>query len=87
MEVLDKLWCGDVERKVDFKAESETAPKVRAHQWYDNLCKSILEVADKVLPKKRSRKSPCRENSQRTLDLFKKLQRMTNSNSSKQQFR
>ena len=86
--VLDKLWCDEVESKFsDFRAEVETAPKTRAHQWYDNLCKSVLETADKVLSKKRSKNVPRREVSQRTKDLFNKRQRMTKRNSTRRQFK
>ena len=50
-EVLDKLWYDKTNQKADFRAESTNNPKERAHQWYNNLCKSVLEVADRILPK------------------------------------
>ena len=86
-DVLDKLWCDKVELDHDFRADSVRDPKVKAHQWYENLCNSILGIADKVLPRKRKKKAPRRETSQRTKDLFAKRQRMTKRNSTKKQFK
>ena len=64
-------------------------PKERAHQWHDNnICKSVvLEIADKVLTKKNSRKIPRRDVSQKTWDLFAKRQKMSKRNSTKSQFK
>lgn len=56
-EVLDKLWCDEVAQQADFRAESAPTPKTRAHEWYENLCKSALDVADKVLRKNVSKDS------------------------------
>ena len=57
------------------------------HRWYENICSSILRVADKVLPKKRSKRNlPEREVSQKTKALYAKRRRMTKRNSTKKQF-
>ena len=79
-EVLDKLWYDKTNQKADFRAESTNNPKERAHQWYNNLCKSVLEVADRILPKRRPKKTPRRDVSSRTRTLFKKRSRKTKSN-------
>ena len=86
-DALDKLWSEKVVQESNFRAEPTANPKERAHQWDDNLCKSVLEIADKVLPKRRAKKFPRRDVSSRTRALFTKRSRMTKSNSSKQQFK
>ena len=86
-DVIDKTWCEKVSQNQDFRANSVEEPKAKAHQWYANICSSILEVADKILPRKISKKVPRRDTSQRTKYLFSKRQRMTRRNSSKRQFK
>ena len=75
-DALDKTWCDEIKQKADFRAESESVPQVRSHKWYENLCNSVvLEAADKVLRKKRPKKAPRRDVSQRKRALFAKNRR------------
>ena len=88
-EVMDQAWT-EINQAIpqgENADEMRQDPKAYAGKWYDRLCKTVLEAADKVLPRKRTQKAPERHTSERTKKLMAKRSRMNRRNSSRADFR
>ena len=88
-EVIDNEWFSlkYASTRNDEQVNEPEDHKAVAAKWYDDLCESIKAVADKILPKSKSKKAPERHTSERTKKLMKRRARMNRRNSSRAQFR
>ena len=88
-EALDSEWS---KLKLNSKGEEDVEnssqdPKAYAEKWYENICRTVLEAADRVLPKRKSTRAPIRGTSERTKKLMAKRKRMNRMNSSRADFK
>ena len=86
-EALEREWSKSKLDPSERDAVENESHKAYAARWYEALCTSIKNAADKVLPKRKGTHVPERLTSERTKRLMEKRTRMNRKNSSRAQFR